>query len=104
MHEQLSLALKQFMHANDLTQHKAALELGVSQAVISRVINRSWKRKSRKIQIMAQALKVRPTSDPRANSELMQALEEVWNGEPEDALALAHCIRAIGEARKRLVV
>lgn len=102
MHEPLSTALQQFMGANALTQFQAARELGTSQAVISRVLNRSWKRKSPKIQAIAKILGVRPVIDPRTSAELMQALEEVWTGEPEDAHALAQCIRAIGEARKRL--
>lgn len=102
MHEKLSTALRRYMHSNALTQKQAAKKLGVSQAIVSRILNCGWKQKSAKIQLVAAALGVKTANDPRASEELMQALAEVWNGEPEDAQALARCIRAIGQARKGL--
>ncbi|WP_336367398.1 helix-turn-helix domain-containing protein [Marinobacter sp. C2H3] len=92
------------MDKNSLTQAQVAKELKVSQAFISRVLNRNWAKKSEKIIKIGKALGVRSAVDPRQNEELMQALSEVWNGEVDDARVLAKCIRAIGEARKHSVL
>ena len=100
MHEQLSRALRQFMDTQAITQLEAARKLGTSQALISRVLSCNWKKKSAQIESIANYLGVKPTIDPRTSNELIQALADVWNGEPEDAKALAQCIRAIGAARK----
>ncbi|MFB2705170.1 helix-turn-helix domain-containing protein [Marinobacter shengliensis] len=100
--EALATALRHYMEENSLTQAQVAEELKVSQAHISRVLNRNWKRKSGRIRKICKAIGVEATADPRQNDELMQALSEVWNGEVDDAKALAKCIRAIGEARKHL--
>ncbi|ROT94364.1 hypothetical protein EB809_19855 [Marinobacter sp. R17] len=83
-----------------MTQLQAAKELKTNQALVSRILSRRWKRKSAQIQKIADSLGVTASIDPRTSPELMQALAEVWNGDEEDARALAQCIRAIGEARK----
>jgi len=82
--ESLASSLQSYMRRNQLTQAQAAQHLNVSQAFISRILNCGWTRRTAKIQRVS-----------------MKALSEVWNGEEEDAKALAKCIRAIGEARKK---
>jgi len=99
--ESLASSLQSYMRRNQLTQAQAAQHLNVSQAFISRILNCGWTRRTAKIQRVSRMLGMNTKVDPRQNAELMKALSEVWNGEEEDAKALAKCIRAIGEARKK---
>ena len=99
--ESLASSLQSHMHKNNLTQAQAAKKLNVSQASISRILNCDWTRRTSNIQRVSSILGMNTEIDPRQNAELMRALSEVWNGEEEDARALAKCIRAIGEARKK---
>lgn len=83
-----------------ITQEAIAGAAGVSQATVSRILQRCPARQSgafRRLCIYAD--KLRPTSLPSLpvhNEELLSALSEVWNGTPEHALALAAMIRAAG--------
>lgn len=102
MKDQLSSSLSRYMSENEFSQVDAAEHLGVSQSIISRVINGSWQRESHHIKLIAEKLGVRKSVDPKSSPLLMSALQEAWDGDEESERLLAEAIRSLGRlAQKR---
>lgn len=89
-----------------LTQPQIALEAGISQAAVSRILAKCPDRMGRafrKLCIYAdgKALQSQMTLPlPIEEASLVSAIREVWNGTPEHAQALATMIRAAGAAAR----
>lgn len=89
-----------------LTQAVLAERAGVSQAAVSRLLERppnSNGRAFKRLCVYAHSKhnERRPMlSSSREGAALVAALEEVWNGTPEHAQALAAMIRAAGVAAR----
>lgn len=100
------LELQARLRENGLRQETIATEAGVSQATVSRVLQRCPARHGgafRKLCIYADSLAPmndRITPSTVHDEELLAALGEVWNGTPEHARALAAMIRAAGHAAR----
>ena len=72
--ERLASSLQSHMHENQLTQAQVAKNLNVSQALISRILNCDWTRRTAKIQRVSRLVGLNAEIDPRQNAELMGAL------------------------------
>jgi predicted transcriptional regulator len=89
-----------------LTQPEIALAAGVSQAAVSRILAKCPDRTGqafKKICIYAEARlpeTQRALPLPIEEESLVSAINEVWNGTPEHARALAEMIRAAGFAAR----
>lgn len=89
---------------SNLRQSAIALEAGVNQSAVSRVLAECPKRNGtafKKLCIYANMRESRlpqESTEPIANRALASAIREVWNGTPEHAQALAAMIRAAGRA------
>lgn len=89
-----------------LTQPEIAIDAGVSQAAVSRLLSKCPSRNGqafRKLCIYA-FTKIHAHQGtlplPIDEASLVSAIREVWNGTPEHAQALAAMIRAAGAAAR----
>lgn len=100
------LELQARLKERGLRQETVAAEADVSQATVSRVLQRCPTRHGgafRKLCIYADSLPPmngRIAAPPVRDAELLAALGEVWDGTPEHARALAAMIRAAGHAAR----
>lgn len=89
-----------------LTQPQIAIEAGVSQPAVSRLMarcpirNGGAFRKLCKYAKSQRAYGQTPLPLPVEDAALVSAIREVWNGTPEHAQALAAMIRAAGAAAR----
>lgn len=82
-----------------LTQEQIAEALGASQSQVSRILSGASKRRSRLLnEVCKYVFSVQETQAVRVEDcqELMAAIEEVWDGTPIHARALATVIRSLG--------
>lgn len=96
--------LKEKLDEGGETQQSIAKASGVSQATVSRILERCPKRKSKAFtRLCNYALLDEPatigSADPSGSPLLMEALRETWDGTPEHARALADILRAVNAAR-----
>jgi len=89
-----------------LSQAEIAYAAGVSQPAVSRLMSRAPVRSGRAFKkICIYALESRQSMHQRRaagikDASLIAAIQEVWNGTPEHAQALAAMIRAAGAAAR----
>ncbi|WP_217450862.1 helix-turn-helix domain-containing protein [Vogesella oryzae] len=99
--KQLALALAPQFKSAGLTQDEIAYAIGASQSQVSRVLSGHIKHRTKlfeKLCIYAKnQLPHIEKPDVRANSELMSALAEVWDGTEDHAQALAQVIRSLAQ-------
>lgn len=94
------------LRVTDLKQSQIALEAGVSQSAVSRLLREAPNRYSpafRKLCRYAVEITARSAARevrPLENVDLTSAIRDVWNGTPEHARALAAIIRAVGAAHR----
>lgn len=95
--------LREVLGARGTSQMSIAKGSGVSQATISRVLERCPKRNSKAFTKLCKYALPEPSSmdsaDPATSPLLMDALRETWDGTPEHAKALADILRAVNAAR-----
>lgn len=93
--------LKAALNAMNLSQVSIAIGSGVSQATVSRVLERCPKRSSKAFFRLCKYALLKGNvgvTDPATSPPLMEALRETWNGTPEHARALADILRAVNAA------
>jgi hypothetical protein len=96
--------LRDVLGAKGASQVSIAKDSGVSQATISRVLERCPRRNSKAFaRLCKYALLEEPSgmgaADPATSPLLMEALRDTWDGTPEHAKALADILRAVNAAR-----
>lgn len=82
-----------------LTQEQIATALGASQSQVSRILSGASKRRSRLLNAVCKyvfSVQERQAVRVEDCQELMAAIEEVWDGTPIHARALATVIRSLG--------
>lgn len=88
-----------------LNQEEIALELGISQSQVSRVLAGKYKRDSKVVADIRSLLSLRNrVMSPESvlqHPELIEALTAVWDGSVEHGKALAGVIRSLGALRAK---
>lgn len=102
--------LKRDLAAAPTSQTELAIAAGVSQPAVSRILRRCPQRSGRSFNRLCNYASMRATApgsskmSPEVAGLISGALDEVWNGTPEHARAIAAIIRiagAVGRASRR---
>lgn len=93
-------------HQLGLSQKQIAEATRHSQSQVSRVLSGRTARRSKAFRDVCSYVFFRATTEPREavrnNSELIDALAEVWDGTPDHSAALACVIRSLGSLTRPL--
>lgn len=90
-------------HARELgiTQSQIAQAIGADQSQVSRVLSGKSKRASRVFTEVCNYVNRMPSVIDHVlimkNDKLLEAIESVWDGSEEHAIALSNVIRSLGE-------
>lgn len=97
MKAELSKFVAGYMRKHKLHQQELAELANVPQPIISKVLNKKWKRFEGQVLELAEYVEFSPTIDPRKSKILMNALTEIWDGSKGHELALASLIHSLGD-------
>lgn len=91
------------LEASKATQLAISSAAGVSQATVSRILDRCPKRRSKAFVRLCNYALVEPAptrpADPASSPVLMDVLRQTWDGTPAHAEALADILRAVDIAK-----
>ncbi len=98
MQKKLSILLKKRIESDGTNQTKLAKQLDVSQPTVSRALNGNWSRISPEIRkLMNYCQMDEGEVNPATSKALMKALQQVWDGTPQQEKVLAKLIVQFGE-------
>ena len=86
-----------------LTQHEIAHATGVDQGQISRILAGRAKRRSRNVEKLcayAQSLRLDATDVQPARRQMQEAIDELWDGSPEHARAIAEAMTSLARVQR----
>lgn len=95
-------ALTAIFKSKKWNQSRIAMESGIHQSQVCRILSGKFKRCSKSVLILckyANLSLVQKNTDPRANEQLMKALSLAWDGTDAHAEMIAKLLITIGEFR-----
>lgn len=97
----IAIALGNDARALGISQLEISQATGINQSQISRIFNGDLKRESKAYKAIANFIRMHRKGVTREsvieNRELIDALASVWDGSPDQAVALASVIKALGK-------
>lgn len=89
--------------SDKLTQNEIAHATGVDQGQISRILAGHAKRHSRNVErlcVYARSLRFSASDVQPARRQIQEAIDQVWDGSPEHARAIAEAVTSLGRVQR----
>lgn len=96
MKDKLAKTTREFMTEHQLCQEELANLANIPQPVVSKVLNKRWKRYTGQVRTLADYVGFTKTIDPGESRMIMDAIANIWDGSKDQERAITELIQSIG--------